>query len=296
LKIFNLNKMIPNLFDYKRAASVSEAIALLKSDSNAKVLAGGHSLIPAMKLRLAQPGLLVDISKIGDLNFIRDRGKYIAIGSMTTHGAIAESKTINNKVPILAWTAEYIGDIQVRNKGTIGGSIAHADPASDWPATLIAADATIVVEGPFGERKIPAEDFFQGFFTTAIGENEIVTEIHVPDPTTLNIISRVSYQKFMQPASRFAVVGCAVQLIFDGNTIKDARVAFNGVSDHAYRAKAVEAALIGKDFNDDTIRNAAEHATEGTSMIMSDHYADEAYRAHLAKVYCRRALAACAYD
>jgi aerobic carbon-monoxide dehydrogenase medium subunit len=287
--------MIPTSFDYKRATSVSEAIGFLKSDPNAKLLAGGHSLIPALKLRLNQPSVLIDIAKISDLNFIRDRGKYVAIGAMTTHGAIASNKNTTQKIPLMGMTAGLIGDVQVRNKGTIGGSIAHADPASDWPGVLIAAGATIVVEGANGERKIAAEDFFQGFFTTALGENEMVTEIHVPDPTSSdNPNSWVcAYEKFVQPASRFAIVACAVSLSIVDDIVKEARVAFNGVSDHAYRAKAVEAALLGHPLSMATAKAAASKATADASMLMSDHFADEAYRKHLAEVYCRRALESC---
>lgn len=287
--------MIPSSFDYKRATTVSEAITLMQANPNAKLLAGGHSLIPAMKLRLSNPAMLIDIAKISDLNFIKDRGKYIAIGAMTTHGTIASHKTITSKVPLLSLAAELIGDVQIRNKGTIGGSVAHADPASDWPAVLIAADATMVIQGANGERKVRADDFFVGFFTTAVGENELVTEIHVPDPTSLgNAASNlIAYEKFMQPASRFAVVGCAVSLVWTDNIIQSAIVAFNGVSDHAYRAKSVEAALVGKPLDAITIGLAAKHATADADMIMSDHFASETYREHIAQVYCRKALEYC---
>ena len=287
--------MIPSTFDYKRATTVSEAIALLQTNPNAKLLAGGHSLIPAMKLRLSNPAMLIDIAKISDLTFIRDRGKYIAIGAMTTHAAIAASKTINSKIPIFAQAAELIGDVQVRNKGTIGGSIAHADPASDWPAVLIAADANVTMQSATGERKVNADAFFQGFFTTALGENELVTEIHVPDPTSSDTPNAwvAAYEKFMQPASRFAIVGCAVQMSIVEGVIKSARVAFNGVGAFAYRAKAVEAALVGNPLSKDVVEAAAKHATADADMIMSDHYANETYRQHLAQVYCKRALSAC---
>jgi aerobic carbon-monoxide dehydrogenase medium subunit len=287
--------MIPSSFDYKRAATVSEAITLMQANPNAKILAGGHSLIPAMKLRLANPAMLIDIARITDLNFIRDRGKYIAIGAMTTHGTIANHKTITQKVPLLSQAADLIGDVQIRNKGTIGGSIAHADPASDWPAVLLAADASVVIQGAKGERKVSAEDFFVGFFSTAVGENELVTEIHVPDPTSMERVGNqlVAYEKFMQPASRFSVVGCAVNLTWSDNIIHSAKVAFNGVSDHAYRAKAVEAALVGKPLDAATIKAAAAHATADAAMIMSDHFASETYRKHLAQVYCHKALAIC---
>ena len=287
--------MIPSSFDYKRATTVSEAITLMQANPNAKILAGGHSLIPAMKLRLSNPAMLIDIARISDLNFIKDRGKYIAIGAMTTHGTIASHKTITQKVPLLSHAADLIGDVQIRNKGTIGGSIAHADPASDWPAVLLAADASMVIQGANGERKVSAEEFFIGFFTTAVGENELVTEIHVPDPTSLESKGNqlVAYQKFMQPASRFAVVACAVNLTWSDNVIHSAKVAFNGVSDHAYRAKAVEAALVGQPLDAITIGLACKHATADAAMIMSDHYASEDYRTHLAQVYCRKALEVC---
>jgi carbon-monoxide dehydrogenase medium subunit len=284
--------MIPASFEYKRATSVAEAISMLKADDGAKILAGGHSLIPAMKLRLAQPSSLIDIAKISELNFIRDRGKFIAIGAATTHGAIAGHKTVTTKVPLLAMAADLIGDVQVRNRGTIGGSIAHADPASDWPAVLMAADATIKTDGPFGEKKIPVIEFFSGFFATALEEGDIITEIHVPEPDSATM--RYNYAKFMQPASRFAIVGCAVQMSVDAEGImSDVRVAFNGVGDHAYRATAVEEALTGHALTEERIAAAAEHATEGHEWVMADHYASETYRRHLAKVYCRRALEGC---
>ena len=284
--------MIPYSFDYKKAHTVAEAVHLLNKNPNAKILAGGHSLIPAMKLRLNAAEMLIDISKIHELNFIRDRGKFIAIGAATTHQTIATHKTSGQKTPLLAYAAEKIGDVQVRNKGTIGGSIAHADPAADWPGVLLAAEATVKVVGSSGERKIPAEEFFTGFFSTALHEGEIITEIQVPDTEYTKV--RCIYIKFDQPASKFAIVGCAVQMkVSEDGVITKARVAFNGVSDHAYRAKNVEAALEGKFFNDALVAAAAPHAVDGVELIMSDHYADETYRKHLAIVACKRALMAC---
>ena len=288
--------MIPAPFNYKRASSVAEALELLKGDGDAKILAGGHSLIPAMKLRLSQPSTLIDIAKIPELNFIRDRGKYFAIGAATTHGAIAAHKSMVAKLTWVADASGRIGDVQVRNKGTIGGSIAHADPASDWPAVLIAADARVKVQGADGDRVINAADFFNGFFSTAMNEGEIITEIHIPDPTSSDTPTgwRSTYVKFDQPASRFAIVGCAVNLQVDAtDKITMAYVAFNGVSDHAYRATGVEQALIGQQLSAETATAASVHATEGADMIMSDHYADEAYRAHIAQVMCKRAINAC---
>ncbi|MBL7818274.1 MAG: xanthine dehydrogenase family protein subunit M [Saprospiraceae bacterium] len=291
--------MIPASFDYKRASSVAEALDILKGDGDAKILAGGHSLIPAMKLRLSQPSVLVDIAKIPELNFIRDRGKYFAIGAATTHGAVAAHKSVNAKLWWVANAASMIGDVQVRNAGTIGGAIAHADPASDWPAVLLAANASIKVEGTNGSRVIAAQDFFTGFFMTALEEGEIITEIHIPDPTSSDTPDswRSTYQKFAQPASRFAIVGCAVnlQLSADG-TIEQAYVAFNGVDSKAYRATSVEEALVGRTLSDETAAGACDGATAQAELIMSDHYADEVYREHLAKVICKRAISACMYD
>ncbi len=284
--------MIPASFEYRRAGSVAEAIAMLGADPDAKILSGGHSLIPAMKLRLAQPSAVIDIAKIPELTFIRDRGKFIAIGANTTHGMIASHKTTLTKIPLMAMGAGEIGDVQVRNRGTIGGSIAHADPASDWPALLLAADATVKMEGPSGERKIAADDFFTGFFSTALQEGEIVTEIQVPEPDSATL--RYNYAKFMQPASRFAIVGCAVQMTVDDHgVISNAHVAFNGVADHAYRATAVEAALNGQILTEERLTAAAEHATDGVNSVMSDHYASDNYRSKMAVVYCRRALRGC---
>jgi aerobic carbon-monoxide dehydrogenase medium subunit len=283
--------MIPASFGYIRANTVEEAVGFLKNNPDAKLLAGGHSLIPAMKLRLNQPATLIDIARIPALNFIRDRGKYIAIGAATTHGTIAEHKTTVGKTPLLAHAAAMIGDVQVRNKGTIGGSMAHNDPASDWPAVLIAANATVEVQGPYGEKHIPAEEFFTDFFTTKLDAAEIISEVHIPEPDATTM--RYAYEKFVQPASRFAIVACALQLVMDGDTIQDARVAFNGVSNCAYRAKAVERELIGKPLNDETINAAASMATYDATLIMTDHFAGEEYRKHLAVLYCKKALQSC---
>jgi carbon-monoxide dehydrogenase medium subunit len=291
--------MIPASFDYKRASSVAEALEVIKSNPNAKILAGGHSLIPALKLRLNYPSILVDIARIPELNFIRDRGKYFAIGAATTHGAIAAHKSVQAKLPLIAHAASLIGDVQVRNKGTIGGSIAHADPASDWPAVLIAAEAVIKTQGQFGDRSIPAADFFTGFFTTELTDDEIITEIHIPDPTSSETPEafRSAYEKFAQPASRFAIAGCAVQVqLGEGGVIQRAKVALNGVSSYAYAATAVAEFLVGRVLSRETAAEACAGATAQADMILSDHYADEAYRVHLAQVVCRRAIENCMYD
>ena len=278
--------MIPTSFEYKKVNSVEEAIALLNDDS--KLLAGGHSLIPAMKLRLNQPDTLIDITKIPGLRSIKDGGDHIVIGANATHHDIVHSDLVKSSAAILSQGGDMIGDRQVRNKGTLGGSIAHADPAADWPAMLIACNATIRVQGKGGQRDISANDFFTGFFETALGEGEMITEVHVPKQGS-NV--RGYYAKFPQPASRFAIVGCAVVVEFDGNRCKTVNVAYNGVTDHAYRDGAVQHGLEGREFNAENVASSANLAGE-VGDIMSDPYASEVYRKHLAKVFTKRALMA----
>src|SRR5215472_2676147 len=207
--------MIPNSFDYVAAKSLDEAITLLgKHKDDAKLLAGGHSLIPAMKLRLAQPQVLIDISRIKELSYIREDGDQIRIGATTTHYQIESSDLLRRACPLLPETATHLGDVQVRNKGTIGGSLAHADPAADWPAAVIALDAEIVATGPKGDRAIKADKFFTSLFTTALEAGEVLKEIRFAAPK-----GRVgqSYMKVRHPASGFAVVGIAVSLTLDGS-------------------------------------------------------------------------------
>ena len=224
--------MIPSNFDYIKAGSVDEAIGLLQ-DTDAKLLAGGHSLLPAMKLRLSSPSKLIDISQIADLRFINDKGDHLSVGPATTHYGLESSELVQSKILMLSEVAGSIGDLQVRNKGTIGGSIAHADPAADWPASLVATEAEIVVKGANGERSIAATDFFTGLFTTALQEDEIIIEIKIPIPPAN---SGTSYQKFMQPASRFAIVGCAAVVTKSNGNCERVRVAFSGLGDNAFRA------------------------------------------------------------
>ena len=267
--------MIPAKFDYKKVSSVKEAVDLLDEHGyDAKILAGGHSLLPAMKLRLNRPEVLVDISGIDGMDSISEDGDEIVVGANCTHTAIANSDLISSQLNVLAQAAGSIGDVQVRNRGTIGGSLAHADPSSDYPATVLACDATIEAEGKSGKRSIAATDFFQGIFTTALKDDEIITSVRFPK------VSNGNYQKFFQSASRFAVVGVAV--VKDGDTVK---VGVTGVSDTPYRASAVESAYSGN------AEEAAQHAVEGVE-VMSDHFADAEYRSHLAKVMVKRALEA----
>lgn len=276
--------MIPVAFDYQKATTVEEALNALTDDS--KILAGGHSLLPAMKLRLNQPARLVDISKINALKGIKEEDGEIVIGAATTHADIANDSLIKTKLPFFAEAASMIGDVQVRNHGTIGGSLAHADPAADWAAVVLAADASIQVQSKSGKRSIKATDFFTGLFATALQDGEIITSVRIPVPASG---TKTSYQKFMQPASRFAIVGCAVMRKPDGKT----NIAFTGVSDNAFRDGGAEAAMSGKVLNNATIEAAANAAVTGVS-VMSDHYASEEYRTHLAKVYLKKALHAVA--
>ena len=275
--------MIPSSFSYQKANSVEEAIKALTS-GDVKLLAGGHSLIPTMKLRLNQPSKLVDIGSIAALKGIKEAGSEIVIGAATTHEEVASNKIIQSKLPMFAQGAASIGDVQVRNRGTMGGSLAHADPAADWAAVVLAADATIAVQGSKGARKIKATEFFTGMFSTSLKEGEIITAIHVPVVAG----SKSAYVKFPQPASRFAIVGCAVQ-----KTEGKVSVAYTGVSSFAFRDAGAEKALAGKKLDTASIESASKAAVEGVT-ILGDHYASEKYRKHLAKVYLKRALEALA--
>lgn len=254
---------------------------------DAKILAGGHSLIPALKLRLNNPGVVIDISKIAALKSISMDGDTLVIGANCTHGQIESSDLVKGHLSMLSDTAGNIGDVQVRNVGTIGGSLAHADPAADWPTVLIAADANIQIEGSAGTRSVAASEFFEGLYMTALGEDEIITSVSIPSASGC----KSAYAKFVQPASRFALVGCGVCLKVEDGTISAATVALGGVGDHAVRDAAVEAALVGKSATADAATEAAEAAAESID-AMSDHFAGEAYRKQMAKVFTKRALQA----
>jgi carbon-monoxide dehydrogenase medium subunit len=275
--------MIAVNFDYESPRTLSEALDLLSSRQDAKILAGGHSLLPAMKLRLAQPALLVDIGRIGGLSYIRESGDQIVIGAMTRHAEVAGSQLLRRSSPLLALTATQIGDAQVRNRGTIGGSVAQAHPAADYPAGVLALDAEIVAQNRSGERVIPAKDFFTGMFSTQLHHDEILTEVRVPRTVGEN----VTYKKFHHPASGYAVVGVAVRLKMAGANIDHVAVGITGVSDVAYRAAAVEDALRGRTAT--AIVEAATQAASGIEVI-GDVYASAAYRQHLVQVITRRSL------
>ncbi len=277
--------MISTNFDYKKAQSVDEALAALTGD--AKLLAGGHSLLPAMKLRLYTADTLVDISKIESLKKIELSGDVLSIGAGATHQSIASSDLVKEHAGLFSMVAGKIGDIQVRNMGTIGGSIAHADPAADWPAALLACDATVVIQSSSGTREVAASDFFTGMYSTALGEQEVITAINVASKAGYYC----RYEKFVQPASRFALVGCAVCMKLNGNQVDHATVAYTGVSDSPYVDKSASSALKGQVLSNNTIE-ATVSSRDDSVYVMSDHFASETYRKHLAGVMLDRALSA----
>ncbi len=275
--------MIPASFEYQRPGTLKEAVALLaEHGDDAKVLSGGHSLIPAMKFRLAQPAVVVDIGGIGKLRYIKEVGTKIAIGALATHRDIEASELIAKECPLLAQVAPQIGDVQVRNRGTLAGSLAHADPAGDWPAAMLALDAEIHLVGPDGKRRVKAADFFVDLMETAVQPGEIVSEIRVPKTG-----KSVAYLKFAQKASGFAIAGVAV--VADRKK-GAAKIGVTGVAATAFRATASEAELKKhKKFSKAAIKAAAALAMEGVDP-MGDIHASEDYRAHLARVHTQRAL------
>lgn len=268
--------VIPAAFDFKRASSAAEAISLIgQYGDEAKFLAGGHSLIPLMKLRLAQPTMLIDIGRISDLSYIKDAGEYIAIGALTRHMDVEKSDIVKKHVPLLAHAASHVGDAQVRHRGTIGGSLAHADSASDLPATTLALGATYVAQGPNGQRQIAAKDFYKGFLESALAPDEMLVEIRVPKTT-----GGWSFQKFNRRAQDWAIVGVAAW-----RNGKDAGIALVNMGSTPILASSVSAALA----NGASIADAAELAA-AEAEPQSDLNASSDYRTHLAKVLVRRAL------
>lgn len=269
--------MIPAPFDYVRAGSVEEAVAALgEHGDDAKLLAGGHSLLPMMKLRLAAPAVLVDITRIPDSSYIRVEGDAVAIGALTRHCELVSSDVLAAEAPLLPLVAGFVGDPQIRHRGTLGGSLAHADPAADLPAAILASDATLVVQGPGGRREVGAADYFVGYFETAMQPDEMLVEIRVPRTGAV----KVAYEKFTRRSHDWAIVGVAAVT---------GRVALVNVGPAPLRATATESALAGGA----SIVDAAALASEGTSPV-TDMHGDGAYRQHLLRVLTRRALTAVA--
>ncbi|HEX9092516.1 MAG TPA: xanthine dehydrogenase family protein subunit M [Coriobacteriia bacterium] len=280
--------MITHPFTYEAPATIDDAVKALGRSPEAKVIAGGHSLIPLMKLGLAEPQLIVDIRRITGLREIKSENGAVVVGALATHRSIAENSTIAKALTALAEAAAAVGDMQVRSRGTIGGSLAHADPAADEPAPTLAFDATIRVVGPRGRRDIPAREFFKGTFETALGPNEIVIEIRFPAPAGR---TGSAYAKFPHPASGFAIVGVAavVGLKADG-TVERAAVGVTGASAGPFRATAAERALVGTRGDARAISEAAAKAADGVTLL-SDLTASSEFRQQLVIVHARRALA-----
>lgn len=282
--------MYPSQFDYFRPTSVQEAIGLLTENPDAKILAGGHSLIPALKLRLAAPSALIDIGRIDGLSGIKVQNGAATIGALTTYRQLEESQDLAAGFPIIAQTANLVGDPAVRSRGTLGGSLAHADPAADFPATMLALNASVKAVGPNGERTIAVDDLFVDLFTTALEPDEVITEISIP---AMPSGAGSSYQKHAHPASGYAVVGVAAVIAKDGGKVSSVRIGITGSGAKATRATASENILQGQALSADLIAKAAETAVDGIDMN-SDIYASADYRAQLTKVLTKRALIAAA--
>lgn len=281
--------MIPSTFEYLAPATLQEALSLLSTHKDdAKVLAGGHSLLPLMKLRLAAPAYVIDLGRIPNLAYIREHGGSIQIGPLTTHFMVESSALLRQQLTALAEAAGTIGDVQVRNRGTIGGSMAHADPAGDLPAAMQMAEAQFKLIGPAGERTVPTEQFFVDLLTTALGPDELLAEIQVEVPPAR---TGTAYMKVFQKASGFAIVGVAARITLgaDGRVCQTARVGITGVAAKAFRARGVEQTLEGRAMDEATITTAAEHASDGVEAL-SDLHASGDYRLALAQVYTKRAL------
>jgi aerobic carbon-monoxide dehydrogenase medium subunit len=281
--------MIPSPFEYLAPTTLQEALGLLSTHKDeAKLLAGGHSLLPMMKLRLAAPAYLIDLGRIPNLAYIRESGGRIQIGPLTTHYMVESSALLRQHLPALAEAAGMIGDVQVRNRGTVGGSLAHADPAGDLPAAMQMAEAQLKLIGPAGERAVSTEQFFVDLMTTELRPDELLAEIQVAVPPAH---TGSAYLKVFQKASGFAIVGVAagITLSADGRVCQTARVGITGVAAKSFRARSVERALEGKAIDAATITAAAEYASDGAEAL-SDLHASGDYRLALARVYTKRAL------
>jgi aerobic carbon-monoxide dehydrogenase medium subunit len=278
--------MIPASFDYVRATSLAHAIGLLQTDPDgSKLVAGGHTLIPTLKLRLASPALLIDICGIDELKGIEVADR-IRIGSLTTHAELLASGPLRKVLPIFYQAADLIADPQVRNCGTIGGSLANADPAADWPAVVVALKGELEIAGPTGRRHVAAKDFFVDIMTTALGPDEVLVAIHIPYP---NSGVQFRYRKIRHPASGYAVVGVAVALRLQDGVVSEAAIGITGATGRAYTADSASAHLNGKPLSSQNIASAALLASE-QAVCLSDGYASADYRKHLVKTEIIRAL------
>ena len=275
--------MIPTAFDYHRASSIDDALkAMAAAGGNGKFVAGGHSLVPLMKLRLSEPGVLIDIARIPELAGVREKGGQIEIGAGTVHHAVATSKLLQDKCPIVSDAASTIGDAQVRNRGTIGGSLAHADPSADMPAVMVALDADIVLRSAAGERTVKAGSFFQDLFTVDLKPGEIITAVRFAPAKS------AAYAKLYQKASHYAIVGIAAVLDARGGKIQSARIGLTGATTHAVRLGKLEQALAGQ--SKDTIEKVAAGAGAELDSVNSDLHASEEYRRAMVGVFAKRAI------
>jgi carbon-monoxide dehydrogenase medium subunit len=282
--------MYPEPFDYYRADSVDEALSLLEehADSNPTVLSGGHSLVPTMKSGLAAPDVVVDIGDIEEISGVDEQDDSLLVGACTRYEAVVTDSLVQSRAPLLAEATAEIGDKQVRSRGTVGGNVAHADPASDLPAVMLATDARIRVHGPDGTRTIDADDFFLGIYATALGPDELLTAIEIPHLGS----GASAYEKKASPSSGYAMIGVAVRLRTQNGTVSEARVAANGAKDHAVRLTPVEEALVDADPADASASELGDRATDDVDVteLMDDLQASPEYRAQLLKSYTARAL------
>lgn len=280
--------MIPAPFEYAAPKTLEEALRLLERHGDeAKILAGGHSLLPLMKIRLAQPRYIIDIGRLHGMSYIREENGHVVIGALTTHAEVESSSLLRDACPLLPETASQIGDVQVRNRGTLGGSLAHADPAADFPAAVLALDAEIVAASTAGERTIRAGDFFVDMLTTSLRPGEILSQVRV---APLEPRTGMAYAKLHQRASGFAIVGVAAKLTLGkGGKIENAAMGITGLGPKAFRAEAVEEALVGKRASAGVFAEAAKHAARGVDPL-SDLHASAEYRREMAVIFTRRSL------
>ncbi len=282
--------MIPTQFDYLAPTSVEEALAALaEHGDDAKILAGGQSLLPVLRMRLNAPEVVIDLNRIDSLRGIRDDGDAIVIGAMTLHSVVEHDPLVAEHANLIHQAVEHLADVQIRHRGTFGGALAHADPAGDLGAPALALGAQFVIQGPNGTRTVDADDFFVDLFETAIGDDEILTEVRVPKHTGWG----AHYEKFVRVAHQWPIVAIAATVKTDGGTITEARVGMTNMGSTPLRARSVEAALTGQPATDEAVRAAAASAAEGANPP-SDLNGDSAYRSHLATVLTRRAVLAAA--